>query len=438
MQLWLDSNHLSLSVRRLGCVRTSTTWAACTCPSSARRWKTCAPWSECVKFRPHWESRGAASITFTQKPTLTNDDIHSTHSYTLFLSFFNRRILFLRQQSKELDKLKNQNSYMVWGAEQRRKDWEGWIQIIIKKRNRHGQRAATSCLFSLVKQVRQAVRRQRRRLLTRWSSIILNMSFFLFPFSRNLFFQRPPHEFLAPKGETDGSPVRTLKLVDIEELRLFSNSTFFRTVNLGLCVLCWVNLFSGVFLMCSGQEKITIHSWEKSTKTKPSHDNWCDAARRRARMNSFALRASENGLCHALKCTDSMAVMLLMLFSIHYTCQWFSPSQCVFELVGFTCHEISEDLQPENTFMCFTCFVPVEGKSAFQFKFTWKLWLVMSKTLQTFQSHWKETKPTLLDLGWLLVHMRLYSFVALLAVFLFLLLFVFFFLVWLSTFCFSP
>lgn len=156
----------------------------------------------------------------------------------------------------------------------------------------------------------------------------------------------------------DGSLARTLKLVDIEELRLFSNSTFFRTVNLGLCVLCWVNLFSSVFLMCSGQEKITIHSWEKSTKTKPSHDNWCDAALRRARMNSFAPRASENGLCHALKCMDSMAVMLLMLFSIHYTCQWFSPSQCVFELVGFTCHEISEDLQPENTFMCFTCFRP--------------------------------------------------------------------------------
>lgn len=190
--------------------------------------------------------------------------------------------------------------------------------------------------------------------------------------------------------------------------------------------------------MCSGQEKITIHSWEKSTKTKPSHNKWCDAARRRARTNSFTSRASENRLCHALKCMDSMAVMLLMLFSIHYTCQWFSPSQCVFELVGFTCHEISEDLQPENTFMCFTCFVPVEGKSVFQFKFTRKLWQVMSKTLQTFQSHWKETKPTLLDLGWLLENMRLYSFVALLAVSLFLLLFVFFFLVWLSTFCFSP
>lgn len=37
-------------------------------------------------------------------------------------------------------------------------------------------------------------------------------------------------------------------------------------MNLGLCVLYWVNLFSGVFLMCSGQEKITIHSWENELK----------------------------------------------------------------------------------------------------------------------------------------------------------------------------
>lgn len=45
------------------------------------------------------------------------------------------------------------------------------------------------------------------------------------------------------------------------------------TVNLGLCVLYWINLFSGVisfvyfvfyFFMCSGREKITIHSTTKT------------------------------------------------------------------------------------------------------------------------------------------------------------------------------
>lgn len=44
--------------RRLGCGRTSTTWAACTCLKSAQKWKTFALWFECVKFRLRWGSRG--------------------------------------------------------------------------------------------------------------------------------------------------------------------------------------------------------------------------------------------------------------------------------------------------------------------------------------------------------------------------------------------
>lgn len=40
------------------------------------------------------------------------------------------------------------------------------------------------------------------------------------------------------------------------------------------------------------------------------------------------------------------------------------PSQCVFELVGFTCPGISKVLWPdlsENMSMCFSYFVPVDG-----------------------------------------------------------------------------
>lgn len=43
--------------RRRGCERTFTTWAACTCPNSARRWKTCARSSACVRSRPRSENR---------------------------------------------------------------------------------------------------------------------------------------------------------------------------------------------------------------------------------------------------------------------------------------------------------------------------------------------------------------------------------------------
>lgn len=67
-------------VRRLGYGRTSTTWAACTCLRSAQRWKTSAPWSECVRFKPHWENRGEANVT----SSLANE----WRSFFLFILFY--------------------------------------------------------------------------------------------------------------------------------------------------------------------------------------------------------------------------------------------------------------------------------------------------------------------------------------------------------------
>lgn len=58
-----SSQDFSLFDRRLGCMRISIIWAACTCLRSAQRWKTSAPWSECVKSRPPWGNRGEATVT---------------------------------------------------------------------------------------------------------------------------------------------------------------------------------------------------------------------------------------------------------------------------------------------------------------------------------------------------------------------------------------
>lgn len=147
---FVDKMHFSLSTRRLGCMKTSTTWAACTCLKSAQRWKIFGLWSECVKSRPHWGSRGEAN------GYICIDSAVNTHAFWFTFSFFrNCRILFLRQQSKELDKLKNQNSYMVWGPDPRGTGLDGPIETI-----REGGIDTDSELLQFIPPARATVRSQ--------------------------------------------------------------------------------------------------------------------------------------------------------------------------------------------------------------------------------------------------------------------------------------
>lgn len=89
------------------------------------------------------------------------------------------------------------------------------------------------------------------------------------------------------------------------------------------CVYCiGLTCFLVCFLMCSGQEKITIHSWKNKLKHLIIELlKW-----------TLSLMVS-----HALRFMDSMAVMLLMLFLIHYTRQWFRHPGVSWSWIGFTC-----------------------------------------------------------------------------------------------------
>lgn len=103
------------------------------------------------------------------------------------------------------------------------------------------------------------------------------------------------------------------------------------------------------FLMCSGQERITIHFLGKSTKT--NHLIIISVTQFFSRWGHqnkwFALSSSLMDFVMHWNVWFNGSDVTNVLFFIHYNCQWFSPDQHVFRLVGFTCQEISKDLWPE-------------------------------------------------------------------------------------------
>lgn len=91
--------------RRQDYVKRLTLWGAFVCLRIAPSSKICVLWSESVKSKQRSASRG--------------ENMQNTHANLSLCSNKPRfcllhRILFLRQQIKELEKLKNQNSFMVW------------------------------------------------------------------------------------------------------------------------------------------------------------------------------------------------------------------------------------------------------------------------------------------------------------------------------------
>lgn len=128
MSFWLivviHSNHKGwLSIKLILCVNNKssrhqdyvkrlTPWAASVCLKTAPSSKTSGPWSECVKYKQHCASRGEDTFLAFSIHLLAYKVNHNNNHYCCCLCF-SCRILFLRQQIKELEKLKNQNSFMV-------------------------------------------------------------------------------------------------------------------------------------------------------------------------------------------------------------------------------------------------------------------------------------------------------------------------------------